>query len=753
MTIASMLALWQASVLSAAVGSLAPPARADALSCDLTRYTGSAGLTAAVSGDVLTLAWDGDPGQEARLSLIIDDGVPTLQEWAVRRKGGAWAAVISRVTPEFRIVSGFRRITNQQLTPLRELGVEITQEIVDAKKWDAFWDAPLDLSEPTGRGGNPPPAAGVAGQPGLPRSPDEIHRATATYRAAGCSVKTDGARIEVSFPGLTLGVFSGRLQFTVYRGTNLVRMEAVATTDQPSVAYKYDAGLRGLTIREGARMVWRDLANQWQGYSLGGAANENPVALKVSNRIVMAQSGAGAIAAFPPPHTFFWAREVETNLGYGWYRKDGASSFAFGIRQAESEEEPRYVANTALYSAPPGSLQRMPVYLYATAGDAAAALESVLAFTRGDRYKALPGYQVMASHFHTDVGERLRESGSLDTRLPDFEALAAAGINIVSPTDRPRGAERLEILAAYFEGARRNADADFIVMPNLEVSRLLGGHWDLLFARPVFWTEERAAGQPLVEDHPTYGKLYHVGSPEDVMQMVTRENGLIFMPHPRTKGSTGYPDAVKDTDHFQHERYRGVGWRWGMGSDLSERRLSDFRVLPLLDDMNNWMADLPTPPKYLIAITETYRKAPGDDVYANNPVNYLRLASLPSPGDWSPIIDVLRRGDYFVTSGEVLIPSFALQGSGARRTVVADVEWTFPLEFVEVVWGDGTNTGREIISVTDLPPFGRHRFEIPLDARGKKWVRFAVWDSAGNGAMVQPIKLNPTGGTGDDAHD
>jgi hypothetical protein len=73
------------------------------------------------------------------------------------------------------------------------------------------------------------------------------------------------------------------------------------------------------------------------------------------------------------------------------------------------------------------------------------------------------------------------------------------------------------------------------------------------------------------------------------------------------------------------------------------------------------------------------------------------------------------------------------------------VEWTFPLEFVEVVWGDGQRTDRRIISATGLPAFGKHHFQIPLDTAGKKWVRFAAWDSAGNGAMVQPVKL--TGAT------
>jgi hypothetical protein len=36
---------------------------------------------------------------------------------------------------------------------------------------------------------------------------------------------------------------------------------------------------------------------------------------------------------------------------------------------------------------------------------------------------------------------------------------------------------------------------------------------------------------------------------------------------------------------------------------------------------------------------------------------------------------------------------------------------------------------------------GTRHFEIPFNAAGKKWVRFAAWDSAGNGAMAQPIKL------------
>ncbi|MBI1875601.1 MAG: hypothetical protein HYS05_17180, partial [Acidobacteria bacterium] len=118
-----------------------------------------------------------------------------------------------------------------------------------------------------------------------------------------------------------------------------------------------------------------------------------------------------------------------------------------------------------------------------------------------------------------------------------------------------------------------------------------------------------------------------------------------------------------------------------------------------------------------------------------------KLDRLPTVDDMSPIINALKRGDYVMTSGEVLISSYAVEGSGNQRSITAEVEWTFPLDFVEVVWGDGQKTDRQIIPTTDLPAFGKKRFQIPFNAAGKKWVRFAAWDVATNGAMVQPIKL------------
>ena len=67
-------------------------------------------------------------------------------------------------------------------------------------------------------------------------------------------------------------------------------------------------------------------------------------------------------------------------------------------------------------------------------------------------------------------------------------------------------------------------------MPNDENTGVaFGGHHDLLLSKPVFWVAERAEGQPLVEEHPQYGRGYHLGSPADLMEMTERENALLFM--------------------------------------------------------------------------------------------------------------------------------------------------------------------------------------------------------------------------------
>jgi len=202
----------------------------------------------------------------------------------------------------------------------------------------------------------------------------------------------------------------------------------------------------------------------------------------------------------------------------------------------------------------------------------------------------------------------------------------------------------------------------------------------------------------------------------------------------------------------KNDRYLGVAFKPGMGMDLAEARLCDWRCFDVTDTMNNLYAGSGLKPKYIIADIDTYKKGPEDDTYANFPVNYLKIDGTPGPDeDVSPVLKALRDGDFFVSTGEILITSYAVAGVGAKRVIAADVEWTFPLSFVEVVWGDGKKVERQVMSATELGAFGTKHFAIPFDATGKSWVRFAVWDSAGNGAFVQPVWLHASRITTDQA--
>jgi hypothetical protein len=711
------------------------------LTCDLREYKSQPGLTATVADNQLVVTWKGDRDAEIRARYAIDAGQPTIRDLAVRKGSGAWATLGENLTPEYRIVTGVRRMSTQQADPLRAAGIELTPEVIAKNRWYAFWDAPLFIPEPPAPGRNQ-----SARTLGPPRTAAEIHRATAIFKSDSCAVKTDGTSIETTFPGLTMGSFAGDLRFTVYRGTNLIRMDAVASTNDEWVAYKYDGGLRGFSTGLTPRVTWRDTGGHDQQYAFGGVPNETTVPLKAANRVLVADGKGGSIATFPMPHTFFFTREVDTNLGYVWYRRDEGKRFAFGVRQAEREEAAQYVENFALFNAPPGTKQRMGTFFYVSPDSAESTRQAVLAFTHNDRFKPVPGYKTMVNHFHLRFTERVRASGSFDTPIQDLAAMKSLGLNIIGLSDfhgdlhaNDPGPVRFKDQKDYREATRRASDADFLVTPWEEPSVFFGGHYNIMFPKNVYWSKVRQPGQPFTETDPVVGKVYHTGSAEDVQQMMDAEGAYWYHAHPRTKGTTGYPDLIFDKSWTKNDRYLGGAFKPGMGMDLSETRLCEWRCFDATDTMNNLYAGSGLRPKYIIADIDTYQKGPEDDLYPNFPVNYLKLDRVPGPDeDWSPVLKALRDGQFFVTTGEILIRSYGVEDNGDRRTVTADIEWTFPLSFVEVVWGDGKKIDRQVISATDLPAFGTKHFAIPFDAKGRAWVRFAVWDSAGNGAFVQP---------------
>ena len=188
----------------------------------------------------VVVTWQGERGQTLRATLGVD------RRGAAGGSGTGGTEGRQVVHPRARSRAGNsrlrrlqRRISAQQEVPLRQLGI-FTPEVIERQKWFAFWDAPLNVP------GHPGSNAAV----GLPRKPEEIQKTWAKFHITGCEVNTDGARIEANFPGVTAGVFSGGLRYTVYRGTNLLRQEIIAKTDAPSVAYEFAAGLKGFAITD-----------------------------------------------------------------------------------------------------------------------------------------------------------------------------------------------------------------------------------------------------------------------------------------------------------------------------------------------------------------------------------------------------------------------------------------------------------------------------------------------------------------------
>jgi hypothetical protein len=341
---------------------------AQSLTCSTQNFKPVSGITSVVDAQGVTLTWPGEHEQQLRARFALRDNQPVVAELAARAKSGPWIILGRDLAPQFEVTTGKRRMANTEMDILKKENA-VTPENLERYKWNVFWDAPLAID-------------GHSHLVGPPRSPDEVARAAVDFKSTNCSVTSDVARVSVAFNGLTLGIFAGDLQFTVYKGSNLLRQEAIASTQADSVAYIYKAGLKGFKIAADTKLVWRDTSQVWQENDFGGEPNQQPVNLRARNRLEVLETGAGSLAVFPPPHKFFFARENEVNLGYVFYRKDSDTSVTLGVMQPEHGEgyapwgitdevwkrrsgvAREQTENYALYNAPPGTLQRMAVYYY-----------------------------------------------------------------------------------------------------------------------------------------------------------------------------------------------------------------------------------------------------------------------------------------------------------------------------------------------------------------------------------------------------
>jgi hypothetical protein len=393
----------------------------------------------------------------------------------------------------------------------------------------------------------------------------------------------------------------------------------------------------------------------------------------------------------------------------------------------------------------------LSVFYLLSRGDAEQALEQVKRYTHGDTFKPLDGHKIFTSHYHIehtlDFVRRQREQGTNSVpdglREPGFvKAFKARGVDIVHLAEfhvqhtPEMNAKRIDLLRAlHDECDRLSEEGKFLLLPGEEPNVHLGGHWISFFPKPVYWTLQRGKDQPFVEQVDGVGNIYHVGSAADVLKLMEAEHGLMWTAHPRIKGSFGFPDAYRNTDFFKSDRFLGGAWK-SMPADYSLPRLGT-RVLDLLDDMNNWGE-----PKMAVGEVDVFKVEPEYELYGHMNVNYLKLDRVPRfAKGWQPVLDALRAGNFFVTTGEIVIPEWSVDRKSSVLT--AKLEWTFPLAFAEIITGDGAQIQRRRIDLSDSQSFGSRTLTVPaLDLRGKKWVRLEVWDVATNGAFTQPIRVD-----------
>jgi hypothetical protein len=571
--------------------------------------------------------------------------------------------------------------------------------------------------------------------------PDGTRHIESTFQVRGGKARTIGDRVELLFDGMRMGSFEGGLAYTFYPGSRLIQQEAVLTTNDPDVAYYYDAGLDMAAPSD--RTPGNNMRSQVMYYDTSGAlkrethnglqAEREPV--KVRYRTLAAKTAGGSVAVFPAPHQYFFPRDFSSNLAYLWHR-GWRGRVGVGIRQLRDENWQYY----PWMNAPPGRAQRMSVFFLVSEGEPETALAHVLRYTNSDRFPALPGYKTLSTHWHLADTVQAMANGFHWT--PPFKpVLKAMGVDSSMIMDfhgdgHPSDLTdlRLSELDAYFRTLKAQSDADFLLIPAEEANVHLGGHWSLVFPKPVYWFMDRPKDKDAAFEmqHPKYGKVYSVASAQEMLELVRREGGYMYQTHPRTKGSTGFPDKILDSAHFKDPRYLGAGWK-ALPSDLSSPRLGD-RAFDLLDDLSNLGLR-----KRIFGEVDMFQFDHTHELYAHMNINYVKLDRLPPFERWGDALEPLARGEFFTTTGEVLLPRVDLSKSTANEVIASvDAQWTLPLRYAEIVWSDGKTTKRETIPLADTREFGRRTFEWRAPAAGWQWARLAVWDVAGNGAFVNP---------------
>lgn len=659
--------------------------------------------------------WKGEDNLSWRAEIGIDGNIPCIFDLSYL-SNGKWVNLVSKLHPEFKVVTGVRT----KINPQREKGLA-PGETLDYQ-WDTYSDDPMSRKK-------------------------EVKEATEKWNTTKMSYSTNGNVQTVAFDGLTLGQFSGGLELHFFEGCNLIRVEALAATEDDGVCYLYHGGLKGFTpdklyyVSPRRREVYEN-----PGYHTNAGPDRDRERVYARGRVLTLQQPHGSVAVLPTPHRFVWGGQTENNVGYNYYNLTKNGVLSIGIRN--NKEQEHFNIRWPLYNAKPGTVQRMSFFFMVNSDTVYAARSMAMKYTNYDHLRPLEGYKRLGSHMH--IAAQAAFPRDYRKQLPWELLIKENGFDIFSPCDfwaegrcddnkegRKSDLERYHLTSHYV------STPDFLLVTGEELAimgpdrskQLIPYHFMIWPSKPILYSRWRDDDQEFAEILPDGRTYYHLKNAMDVIEMCRRENAFIQMPHPDTKANDGLPYDCKYEPWFTDERWMGMGARM-LPADNSVDHMFAGRIDRVWNDINNW-ADRP---KYVMSELDTYTKVDESEedweLYAMTNCSYVQLDKIPTSDNWEELVNALREGRHFYSTGEILIEESSIVDGKATATI----SWTFPMAYAECVYSDGENVQTVRIPMNDTTPYGRKTIEFNFP-EGMKWARFYVTDIAWNSAYSQPVFL------------
>lgn len=659
--------------------------------------------------------WQGEDNLSWRAELGIDGKVPCIYDISYL-SNGKWVNLVSNLHPEFKVVTGVRTKINPQREKALAPGEELDYQ------WDTYSDDPMSRKK-------------------------EVKEAIQSWNTTQMTSSVYGNEQIVAFDGLTLGQFSGGVELHFYEGCNLIRIEAVASTQDDGVCYLYHGGLNGFNpdklyyVSPKRREIYEN-----PGYHTNAGPDRDRERVYARGRVLTLQQPRGSVAVLPTPHRYVWGGQTENNVGYNYYNLTKSGVLAIGVRQ--NKEQEHFNIRWPLFNAKPGTMQRMSFFFLVNSETVFAARSMAMKYTNFDHLRPLEGYKRLGSHMH--IASQAAFPRDYRKQRPWELLLKENGFDIFSPCDfwaegrcDDNKEGRKSDLERYHLTSRYVSTPDFLLVTGEELAvmgkdrskELIPYHMMIWPSKPILYSRWRDDDQEFAEKLPDGRTYYHLKCAMDVIEMCRRENCFIQMPHPDTKANDGLPYDCKNEPWFTDERWMGFGARM-LPADNSVDHMFAGRIDRVWNDINNW-ADRP---RYVMSELDTYTKVDESEedweLYAMTNCSYVQLDKIPTSDNWETLVNALREGKHFYSTGEILIEQSAIADGKATATF----SWTFPMAYAECVYSDGENVNSIRIPMNDTTPYGRKTMEFEFP-KGMKWARVFATDIAWNSAFGMPVFL------------